>query len=138
VITPDKEYEFVSSQVRYHNEKIIEAFNLFIKLFSAIVGGSIWLRLQPGFDAAQALAFARMSSLLVVFLTAIAGLMVAENLKSWHGYRWAQARLGGVDEKGHFRIPPPRTFRASVCEGAMMLTMVAAAILYWLFNPFTL
>jgi len=138
MITPDKEYEFVSSQVRYHNEKIIEAFNLFIKLFSAVIGGSIWLRLQPGFDAAQGATYARMSNVLVTFLAAIACLMVAENLKSWHGYRWAQARLGGLDDKGEFRIPPPRTVRASVSEGAMMLTMVAAALLYWLFNPFNL
>jgi hypothetical protein len=37
MVSDEKQYEFVSGQVRYHNEKIIESFEFFIKMFSAVV-----------------------------------------------------------------------------------------------------
>ena len=138
MISPEKEYEFVSGQVRYHNEKIIESFNLFIKLFSGVVGGSIWLTLQHGMTATRAASYARVSDGLACFLALLACLMIAENLRAWHGYRWAQVRLAGKNEKGEYRIPPPRIIRSSVTEGGMMLSVILAVVFYCLFNPFTL
>lgn len=138
MVTDDKQYEFVSGQVRYHNDKIIESLNLFLKLFSAIVGGSIWLSLQPGITPTKMTAYIGVSDVLVIALAAFSSLLIFENLRAWRGYRNAQHRLGGIDQEGNPNIPAPRIIRASVSEGAMILTMVSAACLFWRFNPFTL
>lgn len=41
-IDDEKRYEFITEQLRYVNEKIIEAFTLFVKLTSAIMAGIVW------------------------------------------------------------------------------------------------
>ena len=64
MLTDDKQYEHVSLQVRYHNDKIEGSFNPFIRLFSAVVAGAIWLSLQPGV-ARRAAQYALLSNLLV-------------------------------------------------------------------------
>jgi hypothetical protein len=138
MVTDDKQYEFVSKQVRYHNEKIIGAFKLFIQLFSAIIGGTIWLSLQPHITATRALSYAHISDILVTVLALFSSLWVFENLRAWHGYRGAQHRLGGLDAHGKPKIPAPRLLRASVSEAAMILIIAAATFLFWRFNPFTL
>jgi hypothetical protein len=43
MVTDDKQYEHVSQQVRHHNDRILGSFDLFIRLFSAVVAGAIWL-----------------------------------------------------------------------------------------------
>jgi len=55
MISDEKRYEFVTAQQRYTNEKIIEAFNLFIKLGSGIVAGFIWVKTQHLDNATVAL-----------------------------------------------------------------------------------
>jgi hypothetical protein len=135
MVSVDKEYEFCSSQVRYHNERIIEAFQMFVKIFSAIAGGSVYLSLQKEV-ATKASVYVLISDLLVILVAFIAIVMVLENLRGWRGYRSAQSRLGGLDESGSPRIPPPRLFRPALAEGCMILGVIAASAGFWLFNPF--
>jgi TRAP-type C4-dicarboxylate transport system permease small subunit len=138
MVSVDEEYKFVSEQTRYHNEKIIEALNLFIRLFSAIVGGSIWLSTQAHIPDAKIPSLVWLSDTTVILLTGLCCILVYENLRAWHGYRRAQSRLGSIDESGIPRIPPPRRLHASRTETAMIGFMILAAILFCRFNPFTL
>lgn len=55
MVSDEKQYESVSTQVRYLNDKILESFNLYLKLFSGIVGGSIWLSGNYNLDIAAAI-----------------------------------------------------------------------------------
>jgi hypothetical protein len=128
MVSEEKQYEFVSEQVRYFNEKIIESFNFFIKVFSAVAGGSIWLSMQKDY-AGKFSSYLTLSNSIVVLITVIAVIRVIENLRAWHGYRNAQCRLD-------FRIPTPRPFRASVLEALMVVGMITAAVLFWVYNPF--
>ncbi len=137
MVSVDKEYEFVSAQVRFHIDKIFDSFKLFIQLFSAIVGGSIWLSLQPNM-VAKAHTYAAISNALVMLIAALCLVMVVEHNRAWRGNRKAQTRLGGKDETGKDRIPPPGSWRSSSTEIAMGLTVVAAVYLFWRYNPFTI
>jgi hypothetical protein len=138
LVSEEKEFDYVVGQIRYLNDKIIESFNFFIKVFSAVVGGSVWLTLQKGMTVQLANEYAKISDGLVMFLAILVCLMIFEHLRSWHGYRKAQSRLSGKDEAGKYYIPAPRRFRASVLEIAMMGTMITVATLFCLFNPFIL
>jgi hypothetical protein len=130
VVSDEKQYEFVSEQVRYHNEKIIESFNFFIQLFSAVVGGCIWLSIQKDQNA-KFPSYQTLSNAIVVIVAIVAVIRIAENLRAWHGYRSAQCRLEPS-------IPKPRPLRASAVEMIMILGIVVAAGLFYIFNPFAL
>lgn len=135
-VSVDEEYKFVSSQVKEHNARIMEAFKLYIQLITLVVGGSSYLSIMPnGPSSARLQQFATLADALVAFITLIALLMVAENLRGWFGYRMAQSRLAGLDISGNPHIPRPRRFRASVLEGALMLAMIVAAAGFHVFNP---
>jgi hypothetical protein len=130
MVGDEKQYEFVSGQVRYHNEKIIESFEFFIKVFTTVVGGSIWLSMQK--DVATKFgAYQTLSNSVVSVITIVAVIRVLENLRAWHGYRNAQCRLEPS-------IPKPKPIRASVSEAVMVLGMITAAVLFVRFNPFAI
>src|SRR5260370_39791110 len=99
MVSVDKEYESVSAEVRLHTEKLFESFKLFIQMFSAIVGGSIWLSLQPSIGL-RAHTYATISSLLVLLIAILCLVMVFQEKRTAMGYRKAQSRLGGKDENG--------------------------------------
>jgi hypothetical protein len=135
MVSDDKQYEFVSSQVQVYNQRIADAFKLFIQLFSAIVGGSVWLSIQSHI-ATRSARYERLSDILAVLVAVFCTISVLENLRAWRGYRSAQSRLGGIDEAGKPRIPGPRGFQSSLEEGTMIATMFSAAGLFCYFNPF--
>lgn len=127
-ITIEERYRFVTSQLSYFNEKIIEAFNLYIKLITAIAGGVIWLRLQVDWGA----VWIQIRGI-VVALTILVGfasvLLVIFNLSSWWGFRKAESLL----LKG--KIPLPVFPRSARQELLMMLVIatstIGASILIW-------
>jgi TRAP-type C4-dicarboxylate transport system permease small subunit len=135
MVSDDKQYEFVSSQVQVYNQRIADAFKLFIQLFSAIVGGSVWLSIQSHINT-KSVRFERLSDILVILVAVFCTISILENLRAWRGYREAQSRLGGTDEAGQPRIPGPKDFRNSKEEGTMMATMFLSAGLFCYFNPF--
>src|SRR5271168_5191156 len=42
MVSDDKQFEYVTSQIIKHVERSVDAFKMFAQLSSAIVGGSIW------------------------------------------------------------------------------------------------
>jgi hypothetical protein len=126
-ISAEKRYEFVTGRLQYHNEKIIEAFKLFIQVISAIVGGAIWLSLvkEPpkGHENYWLLA-----DILVVCLAAMTTITVIANVIAWFGYRTAEHELNP-------KAPKPRHFWSYWNELAMLAVIVIASGLFIRFNP---
>jgi succinate dehydrogenase hydrophobic anchor subunit len=130
MVSKDKEFEYVTSQIIKHIERSVDAFKMFIQLFSAIVGGAIWLSSQPTVTAESSKAYLNLSNVLMLLVTLIASVMVFENYRVWWGYRIAQSTL----------VPHVRKPRwTGVTTGVVMIVcMVAGCILFWRFNPFSL
>jgi hypothetical protein len=134
----EKQFDFVSNHIRYLNDKMLEAYYSFVRLFIAIVGGSFWLSFQPRITPINAPTYANLSVGLLCFIAMLATIFIFENLRSWHNYRAQQSMLAGINPKGRARIPPPRAIRASVSEGCMIASIWLATLGFWYWNPFTL
>ncbi len=127
-VTLEERYRFVTSQLSYFNEKIIEAFNLFIKLLTAIAGGVLWLRLQNDWGT----VWIQIRGIVVALIMLVGFssiLLVIFNLSSWWGFRKAESFL----LKG--KIPPP-VFPKSARQELLMMFVIAistigASILIW-------
>lgn len=132
MITDEMLYKSLSDMIAERNRNALDAFKLFISLYSAIVGGTIWLSTQA--TKAQA-SFEWLSSGVVVLVTLVAIVLVIEAKRGWWGYRKAQSELVGRTENGKYRIPPPKLFPTVLTEGAMVAAMLFAAIGFLCFNP---
>src|SRR5436305_5741615 len=108
-VSKDKEFEFVTSQITAHVDRSIAAFRSFTQVFSAIVGGAIWLGISAKVVPEKVTQFVWLSDILVTLVTVINGVMIIENLRSWHGYRRAQSSLVP-------HVPPPKLFPAPWVE----------------------
>lgn len=125
MIDEEKRYEFITSQIRYHNEKMIEAFNRFIQLFAAITGGSIWVAIQSAHFTANGSHYWVLADALVLLLAAITCLNIISDLLAWFGYREAESNLVGVK-----KLKPPHWL-----QYAMLLGIVGACLAFCVFNP---
>jgi len=130
MVSKDKEFEYVTSQIIKHVERSVDAFKLFAQLFSVIVGGAIWLSIQSTIDSEATKTYAVLSDILVTLVTVITSLMILENYRAWRGFRNAQVKLAP-------HVPPP-SWRAQLVGWEMVACMVAGCGLFWLFNPFIL
>jgi hypothetical protein len=138
MVSYDAEYNYVSGQISLKNEKMESHFKFFIKSLSAIIGGSVWLRLQDSYSSLDTSKLVILSDVVVVGLAFFTCVGIAENFRSWFEYRQAQCRIAGADNSGAPRIPQPRVFRSAVLETAMALLVTTAAALYCAYNPFSL
>jgi hypothetical protein len=139
MISDEKQYEFITSQIAIRDQKAFDThFSLFLRLFSAIVGGSIWLSMQKIANPSARTSYTLLSDLLVVLLTVVSIVMVVDNYRAWRGYRAVLSRLVGKDEFGNYQVPLPRLFPAAVMETAVVVCMIAVCVLFIWFNPFGL
>ncbi len=128
MVSDDKQYEFVSGEIASRNGRIYETRGQFIRVFSAVVGGSIWLSSQKEM-ASKFLTYEILSDVIVILMTVISCASIWANLKSWEGYRLAQSRLEPS-------IPKPNFYKASREELILMVVMLLASLLFMIFNPF--
>jgi hypothetical protein len=117
------------------NRNALDAFKLFISLYSAIVGGSIWLSIQADKNSSSYSSYGWLSNGAVALLTIVAVVLVFEAKRGWWGYRKAQSKLVGKTADGNYRIPLPKLFPTALTEGVMVLSMVAAGVGFIMFNP---
>jgi hypothetical protein len=132
MITDEQLYKTLSEMIAERNKNALDAFKLFISLYSAIVGGAIWLSTQT---ARNLPSYERLSSGVVLLVTLVAIVLVIEAKRGWWGYRKAQSDLVGKTEDGKYRIPPPNLFPTVLTEGAMVVAMLIAALGFLCFNP---
>ena len=119
-VSDEKRYEFITEQLRYVNEKIIEAFQTFVRIVSAIVAGLIVLETQNVSAATRSLVAGLLPWLfLLVGLSSL--ILILVNLRTWWGYRIAESALVGRD-----RVPPPRFPRS--CSGELVMIFVIVVV----------
>lgn len=132
MISADKHFEFIASRVNQTSNDTEAGVKLFIPLYSAILAGSIWLRLQLK-GVVVPPSYEYLSNGLVVLLTLVCIYIEYDNCRAWWGYRAELAKMTAGTE---FPAPEPK-LSSCVIEGVLCFAMAAACILFWIFNPFS-
>ena len=131
MVSTEKQYEFIAGAVNDRARATYDGLKIFLPTFSAIVGGTIWLRHQ--INTPIPVAYEYLSNVLVLLLTLISTTMVMMNLHSWRGYR---KKLTELTAGSDYPAPPPVLFPSAIMEGMMCLAMILACGLFVIFNPF--
>jgi hypothetical protein len=131
MVSEEKHFEFAVSVVAERHQATRNAFKLFLQLFSVIIGGSIWLTMQPTFSASAKGKFIFVSDTLVLLVIIVTGAMVLEDLRGWWNYREVLAKFSYENHP----ISRPK-LRAVLIEAIMLLCMGVAGIIFIVFNPF--
>lgn len=119
-------YHNITKMLVYLNEKIIESFNFFIKIFTAIIGGYLWLSIQSNSqDLKRNIAI--YIQLILIAVCALTLVRVWANLKSWWGFRKAESQLVGID-----KVPYPKIPNSCLSEILMCLIIIIATIIAFL------
>jgi hypothetical protein len=122
MVSPERRYEFVTQQIRYHNEKIIQAFSLFVKLATAIVGGVVWLVFQPQ-EGPTWIPLLASGVFILVGVAVI--ILIAANLKAWLGYRAMECKLNPS--------APGTSWTSIISEAVMILVIFVSMVLFTVF-----
>jgi hypothetical protein len=133
ILSTDKHCELLSANIRDCNARITDGFKLFVQMFTGIVGASIWLRLQhQGVLEQSTFAWLADGAAFVVVATCI--VIIIDNLRSWYQYRGRLTDVSG----GVTIVPLPDLRKSAKIEAAMLTVMVAAFILFCIFNPLSI
>jgi hypothetical protein len=76
-VSPDKDFEVVSGRVEYFHRKISESFNFWIRTFSAIVGGSFYLSIDPHFPHNRIANYVILSNSIVALMGLVTMVLIA-------------------------------------------------------------
>ena len=114
--TDEKRYDFVTQQQRYTNDKVFEAFSLYVKLAAAIVAGYVWLHTQS-IDGETKRTIDFIAPWIFSLIAIYALTVILVNLRSWWGYCTAESELVGKDN-----VPPPKFPRS--CAGHLIMIAV--------------
>ena len=91
MIEPAEQYKRTCALIDYYANRMGAAFDLFVKLSLATIGGFIWLKIQPDANKAKfALDNARW---IIPILAALLTLQLLSDLWSWWGNRVREAEL---------------------------------------------
>lgn len=131
-------YAFLNSQLRFRTEQVQGKFDLFIKIFSAVVAGSVWLSYQGDLTPGARAKFGLVSMLLVWWMTILCSAMILSHDGAWRGYRHAVVKHGPRYPDGTPKVPELTQKLHMRVELMMVFGMLIAAIAFTLFNPFTL
>lgn len=126
MITQEQQYQFITSRISALADATYDGFKLFVTMFSAILGGTFWLRLQ--LKGSPPSSYVWLSDALIFLVAVVCIAIVWDNFCAWRGYR--MKLLEYVD------APAPRTFWRSRIEFFLCLMMAVAAVLFAVFNPF--
>jgi hypothetical protein len=126
-----KRFENVTTMIRYHNDKMIEAFNRFNTFVVAIIGGTYTLLSFEHLNKATKVQAVSLVPYLL-WLVAISTLaLIISNYKSWYGFRKAESALSG-------NIIPAPTFPRSMSEQLVMTAIIlAVCFIYPCLDPFS-
>jgi hypothetical protein len=112
-------YKRICTQISYYTERMDRAFNRFVQLSIATIGGFIWLKTQPMAKAAEDLF--PVVHWIIPFLAFVTVLEILADWRSWFGYREEEARvLGRPNLKPTFPI-------AGRLEGIRIIVVIIVA-----------
>src|SRR5262249_17109839 len=109
----------------------------FVQLFSAIVGGAIFLSVQPGKRSPQSnFEYALLSDLAVGLTALVTIVLILETMRSRRGDRERISELGGKNFYVEYHIPLPRR-SAKAVELTMVFSIFVACAGFIILNPFS-
>ena len=123
-------FENITLMIRYHDNKIQEAFNRFITFSIGIVGGVFWLLSQK--EISDAIKEQIISSVPIAFwFLGISSLaLIYSNWKSWYSFRLAESKM--LEGK----VPPPKCLRACKEQIIMAVIIISVCVFFTCFNLF--
>lgn len=127
MISSEKRYEFITSQIQHADDMINGTFALYIKLTVAIAGGVAWL---STIDQKPTIPFDTLRMTANFLLTLVAtgcSSMICFHARARYGYRKAESTL----------VPEVRSPSARTCtnEVVMLLAIILTTLLLVFWNP---
>ena len=132
-ISGDKLYEVLADLIAERKQSCTDAFKLFVKLFTGIVGGATFIATQDHADRVP--KYAPISEVLVWVLALVCLGLLYEAKRGWWGYRKAQSRILNDNAPKSYHIPSPRGWQTPLTEIVMGFGIIVAAVLYRCFDP---
>jgi hypothetical protein len=130
----EEHYKFIVSQIAVRDMRSYEYLKTYVQFFSAIVGGSVWLRTQSHFNKAHLARYTLLSDLVMALGCFVTVMLIIDTFKSWHGYRRAQAQIARIE--GKFHVPDPKVAAGLLMELGCLLCVIISTIGFLVFNPF--
>ncbi len=133
MVSDDKRWETMAAQITFHQTKTRDAFDFFVKIGTAVVGGSAWLSVQNNVgDKAAKLAI--VGDLLLVFAALLSAFIISEHHKAWRRWRVAQCKFLGNDSQGNpiLSLPAKRSAGVDIAMGA---SCVIFSLAFCVLNP---
>jgi hypothetical protein len=121
-------FDNITTMIRYHNDKIIEAFNRFVAFSIGIVGGSFWLISQKNIESTIKEAVISSVPLLFWFLGVSTIALIYSNWSSWFGFREAESAL--VSD-----APAPSLLKSSKEQLIMVCIILFVCVFFTCFSP---
>jgi hypothetical protein len=130
-VSIDKQFDFVSGEVSKLADGTEDGVKLFVPMYAAIWGGSVWLRLQMKGETVPT-SYAFVSDVLVGLLTALCIFMTLYNLVAWWGYR---QELCGMTSNTDHPVPLPH-LKSAFIEFGLCTAMLFGCVIFCCKNPF--
>lgn len=127
-VSDEKQYEYLTSQCRYVDQKISDTFNLFIKLAITITGGVFFLAWKlPQNDPARSQLGAAANALMILLGISMV-FNIVNYLRSWYNNRKAVCIL--VPD-----VPPPPRVHWFTSEAVLCVLIIAFCVGFIFVNP---
>ncbi|PPK74083.1 hypothetical protein B0F87_11113 [Methylobacter tundripaludum] len=127
-VSADKQYENITTQLRYLNDKIHDAFRHFFTLASAIIGGSLYAHITLAPDDPRRCGLGSSASALLSIVGVAIVILIATNFFSKQGYR---KRLS----LEYPAIPLGTSKTEYAIEASTCVLIVATCVGFWFLNP---
>lgn len=124
----EKQYEFLTSHLRYINDKIYQSFTFFIKIATTVIGGVFLLHWKLPLEDPKRNSLSTATDLLFILISLSMLLIIWNNLRSWRGYRKV------LSEK-YPEIPPNKSKLRWITEITMSLVIVLSCVGFLIYNP---
>jgi hypothetical protein len=130
MVSEEKILDFVAMRANQTSNDTESGLKLFLPIYSAILGGSIWL--TAGQSGSIPGSYQFISDMLVLLVTVVCVYIEIDNLQAWQSYR---EQLSLMTKQTKHPIPMPgRT--AGVIDYVLCVGMGAACLIFMIFNPF--
>jgi hypothetical protein len=127
-IPSEKQYEHLTSHLRYINDKIYQSFTLFIKLATTVIGGVFILHWKLPLEDPKRCSLSIATNWLLVLISISMLILIWNYFRSWRGYR---KRLS----EQYPAIPNDKNIWRWVTETVMSIVIFITCIAFFVFNP---
>ena len=124
----EKQYENLTSHLRYLNDKIMDAFSRFITLGTAIIGGVFYVHVNLDLKDPRRIALGLPASAAMMLVGLGTIILIITNLFAWRAYR---KRLS----EEYPLIPLPSSINWWIAEVTMCLLIVVTCVAFYFLNP---